>query len=203
MEAYASQDEDSFVGDLESVLFQGVRILKKLVDVIKKNGKYDSPQGDDLMENRINDAIFQLNIEIDQVREMIPVTKINNCVSNLHELDMRITNDINHMKNAIDKSASFAVVERDIQDIEREFNSKINKIHERVARNEKNNRLQIEKFYFDLFQMQGNILKKLATNDSVIAGIGKKLDSKSAVAVTHHDPVSDDSLKEDTKNKKY
>ena len=84
MEAYASQDEDSFVGDLESVLFQGVRILKKLVDVIKKNGKYDSPQGDDLMENRINDAIFQLNIEIDQVREMIPVTKINNCVSNLH-----------------------------------------------------------------------------------------------------------------------
>lgn len=168
MDSSSDKDEGCFVENLEDFLLQSIKILKKLVESIEKSEKFNLKQREDLMEFRMNDAIFHLNNEIDQVREMIPLSKIDNCVSNLHDLDHRISRDINHMKNAIGKSASHVIVERDIQNIEKEFNVKINKILERLTRNEKIIRLQTEKMYFDLYQV---------LNDSLTARLEKKMSS--------------------------
>lgn len=165
---------------LESFLYDGIKVLKKVVDAVEKTDGPRLIHKEAGSEIRMNDAIDQINNDIQNIREMLTLT--NNEHTRLREADEKLSTQVDYIVKAVEKRASIATVNRDFKDIESEFNLKICKIAERLMSNEKSIRFQDEKLFPKLYQLREGD-RMLETIVSRVCKIEEKIDSITAGVV--------------------
>ena len=172
MDALSIKNGDCIVEVLETFLYDGVKVLKKVVDTIEKIDTIPCKENGE--EDRVNkDVISQVNKDIAHLCQLITLSRSE--YANLHASNVKIVEEIELLKNVIGKCALRSIVERDFRNIESEFKLKQNKIVETITRIEVDTETQVEKIFQDLSQLREEV-SKMDVADCRVLKIEERLD---------------------------